>query len=819
MKKERGNRMLTFLLLAGICFHLLPEMLLTIIFFIKGSSLADWMIWLCRAVGILGGMILLLPAVKIAFGEPKQKNKGMIGRFVTGGVTAAFAYLLYDAAIDLLYVPLVNLGINHTFLSIALNVLIALVFIMLQGVTVALWVAGAMPAEDIPTLKQLVKKPLTLLEVIGLVLVTNSVPTLVSWVISLLPSSIGVNVPFNFVVYLIIAALQAGGLWLVLFVMRKAFTGKGSGVVREERVSEPQREATVPESDLSAAETQVEPDQNTKKSGKLRHLPLAAVSAVGIALILIIQAITYYSEDPVDTICDGIVDAGSLSGALLVAGDIEGGLQELQNAVLILNAWGGILGMEDCPSLAQLYGDNPSSAMVAYLYFTAENRQDELARYLRVETMDPEFALAWLNMCAKDGISEQEKVLADELKYFCAATGTYTSSALKVSDLAGREERLEMELRKYLELKDQLELLELVAEVVRKGSADHDAVNAMLDYAGNHPDNWVAQYQAAVVGSSLTYDNAWHYDRTIQAAARFEELYCAENKLSDEELCGIQLKTASMIINCYGYQQAVPYLEKAADLGGLEESFSMAAQCYEALGEHEKCYELCVEMLKEDPDRLAARYYAAVNALKGGRQEDALLHTSRLATLAKETVTGDEYGADVALYAMLQFLSFNDSGNWTEYRYAFYEKMTDEQKAIVEENAFFADYLEAVYQCFGTGKSGHLDVALEAVDRVLEENDALPQAWYLKGAIYFAREEFGEAVDAYKQSLAIVPDSATTWFALANAYDGMGQYELAYEACERTMALIPVQDHGSDWYGVTVHCENLMNSLKSKVGG
>ena len=84
-------------------------------------------------------------------------------------------------------------------------------------------------------------------------------------------------------------------------------------------------------------------------------------------------------------------------------------------------------------------------------------------------------------------------------------------------------------------MKEQLEFLEIVAQVMRQGTADKKLVERVLAYAENHMENWVAQYAAAVVGSSYTYDNAPHYERTILAASRFEELYCAENKFSDDE--------------------------------------------------------------------------------------------------------------------------------------------------------------------------------------------------------------------------------------------------------------------------------------------
>lgn len=815
MKKEVRSRVMTFLLLAGVCIHLVPEVAKAVIFYLKESGLADWVLILCEVVGVLVGLTLMLFAMKTAFTEVGQKNKGLIGRYVIGAVNTVFVYLAADVLMDGIYAALVKLFGTVYWVVIVLFILFALVCTVIQGLSLYLWAVSTMAAVPEKPIRRLMSKPLKLLGVIALAAAANGVPDLVAWVLGLMPETLETTVAAGYLIYLVIAAVQATVLGALFGLIAKAAengAGKTAAAGQE----------TVPPT-AEAQPRLAENDQSENAAGKKKGLakyPFVVFAAAGIVLIMLIRGISYYSQDPVEVICDSIDEAATMAGAKLMMGDIEGALKDMQTAELILDLWGGVLGMADSTSLDSLYYQNPSNKMIAYLYFVQDERIDALETYLRVNEMDPQFCLALLEMYEeREGLTEQQEVLRDELKYVCVTTQTYQNSMLRIEDLQGKEEKLELKLREYDILRGQSELLEIAGEVLKNSTATKEMVYDSINLAEKYPDDWNAQYLAAIIGSSLTYDGAGHYDETITAAKRFEELYRDATPLEDEELIGLELKVAKMIITCYGYQEALPYLEQASELGGLEQAFSMSAQCYEALQRYDDCYELCYRMLEEKPELVSARYYAAISALKADMLDEALEQTSLLADLVKEKVTKTDYSADVALYSLVQFITINDTGSWTEYDYAFYNRMTDEQKAIVESNPFLMNYLEAAYQCFAQNGKESEDKALEAVDHVLAENENLPQAWYLKGAILYDRQEFEESVEAYQKSLAIAPESATAWYALANAYDGMGEYRLAYEACERTMALLPEQDHGSDWYGVSVHCENLMNGLKNKLEG
>ena len=142
--------------------------------------------------------------------------------------------------------------------------------------------------------------------------------------------------------------------------------------------------------------------------------------------------------------------------------------------------------------------------------------------------------------------------------------------------------------------------------------------------------------------------------------------------------------------------------------------------------------------------------------------------------------------------------------------------MTEEQKNIIAENTLFYNYIQAVYYCFN-GNS--LDEALEYANAVLDSQENLSQALYLQGTIYYNMKNFEEAIISYKASLQVEQNSPNVWYALANAYDALEQYEEAYEACLQVNKLLPNTDHEFDFYGVGIHNNWLMDSLEKKLGG
>ena len=101
---------------------------------------------------------------------------------------------------------------------------------------------------------------------------------------------------------------------------------------------------------------------------------------------------------------------------------------------------------------------------------------------------------------------------------------------------------------------------------------------------------------------------------------------------------------------------------------------------------------------------------------------------------------------------------------------------------------------------------------------VLSENAKLASAWYLCGIIASNSKESEsreEALSYYQVAGDLNDKIPAVWYAMAREYDRLGDYEKGIEACKKALALLPEQDHGTDWYGINYHCSRLLHALEN----
>ncbi len=776
-----------FLLLAGISFQLLPEMLQAVLLYATRRSLGDFQMAVCGVIGIVLGTGCFFGAFALQFREEGIKNRGVFLRFLLG-MLPVLCYTILDHMVKTYLFPvLAEKWFERLELLLLVMGAISLLFLALEGYACYAWVEGVRSRSLLHPVAEFLRHPFCGLGILLMLGLSEAAPALLSYLIQFLP---GQNT------YALSSLLQQGAagiltglLWiLVFYLILVSFSGQKGKT--EERGLWP--------------------------TGK--ELVFTIAFAVVLAVLLVFQVMGK-RQDPVEQVCEEIEEDLKASGLALIRGDVEGSVRSLQRACSVREVFCAALELGEGKSLEELAAEDPDNRLAEYFYCLKQQAPERMEERLRTAGRSPEYGLALLDLYGEmEELTESQQAYREEILSLCVGAGVYQNPYIRPEQMENKKERLKFRLKDYAGLEEQAALMEQAAAMMREGDMTQELVDQALSLAGEYPGNWTAQYLAAMAGSSLTYDEAGHYDRTVEAAAQYGRLYQEAFDLTEEEQCGLELTVADMMVKCYAWEEALPYLEDVIQKGGLEEAFPMASMCYEMLGEHEKTYELCMQMLEAEPGHVTARYYAAVNALKQGNVEDSLRQTVELARLAKESRDDAAYTADGALYAVLQMLAFNDDSRYTGYQYAVYDKLTKEQRKTVEQEPFLADYLDAVYECFASKEEGHKEKALSLTEKVLQENDRLPQAWYLKGTILFHMESYQEAVEAYQRSLALQEGTPAVWYALANAYDGLEEYEPAYEACRRALALLPQQDHGSDWYGISYHCGNLMKALEEKLG-
>ncbi len=277
-----------------------------------------------------------------------------------------------------------------------------------------------------------------------------------------------------------------------------------------------------------------------------------------------------------------------------------------------------------------------------------------------------------------------------------------------------------------------------------------------------------------------------------------------------------------MLLAVYHEEEAEALLLELFDVSGQgdREISQLLAQCYERRGKLSEAYELASSYCEEQGDSPYLMYCAALSALKLEKMEECLRYTSRLASYTAGCDGEEGKACDVWLFGMLEYLTLNDNSKYTDFQYDVYRKLKEDDNTLIDENTFFRNYLDAVYLAYRSDHKEETEEAFRKMEMVLAENPNLASAWYLCGILASnsrEQEDWETAVAFYETAGTLNGEIPAVWYAMAREYDRMGEYEKGIEACKKALALLPEQDHGTDWYGINYHCSRLLRSLQNAV--
>lgn len=784
---------------ATLSFCLLPEMLNIIVFCMKRHSLPLWIPICFEIIGVIMGILFLFPAIQDVFG---YRRLGISVRTVLGLMPVLLIYLLEEKLPAYMYGILPALFSEQLWIAAVIAGGITLVLVVAGGVAFFCFVTKCVNA-DIPHpvfcfFRHFLMGLILSLLLVGMITATD----LLGVLFQLIPADR--NISLHVVTYLCSSLLQAGLLWLAVKMVRRMYR-KYCG-----------------KKNVQAGKT----DYPGRNSGAI---PGIVCMACNVVILCCLGFFALYGN-PVSAIRDELAEYVLEAEMHMASLDMDGAVKKLNEAEMTMELWREIAGIEEPGYLDSAVKDKPGNEKLVYLSAWINKDTEAIKTYLRVHREEPQMALALLDLYAEQkeegGATQESEEMAERGTYqyaallTCVEAGEYTVSWVRPEQIEGHTEALEVMLREFDKIGKLNRMFSFLTTVQQNGRADKEMLQEALQIAEDYPDDWMAQYVAAAIGSEVTYDGAEHYEAVASAAMRYEELYRKAYKISGQTLYNMELSVAQMLMNCYQYEDALTYLEPILDEDKGGSVFILAAECYEQTEQTDRCYEIAESYLGKNTDNAYALYYAALSALKLGESDKALTWTSKLADCVKKSEGEELIYLDTCLYSMLQYITLKDDSRYTRYQYGLYKDLSEQQLADIAKNDFYDNYLRAVYDCFSNRDKESAQTALEEIEKVLSMKAGLPNAWYLKGAILYGMKDtqkLPEAVEAFKKSLAIEPDSPTVWYALANAYDGLEEYELCAEACKRALSMLPETDHGEDWYGIAYHGNKLLNAVESKL--
>lgn len=505
----------------------------------------------------------------------------------------------------------------------------------------------------------------------------------------------------------------------------------------------------------------------------------------------------------------------------LFRGDMTDAYLSADKAVAILNGWRYYLE-DDTEKLEEHVSEYGSEAIIWMLYLSGTKDVEKLEKYMI--TKDPYDAdlrnilLYYYSQLEKGELSEQEKAYKQEILLECVGAREYVfdmpEPVTSSRDKSKMQDILEERFGAIEGCRDCLQVLQSAGGF---GLDKNNTLEKMMNVAEQNPDVEVIQYLTGMLGASATGDSAWHYGKTIAALQRFVELSEKNKQISDEELMTRQLSAADLMVKVKGYREAIELLDRIDPGEDKELKMQIMVQkmnCYDRLGDSDKCYEEAEKLVKADTDDMDVYYYYGLGALKKQDRSKMLDALEKIGEYLEKANAEDENYIDIQtdFHILAQYSTMMDSASWTKYQFAFYSEMSDSEKNKL--SPFVHNYLEALDAYYNRRE---YESAMAAADAVLRSNSDLAYVQYLKGAISYSTQEYENAVTCYQKALDLYGDNATFYYALAYAYDALGDYQAAYIASGKCKDMVPTVNHEEDWYGLGYHNVTFYERVKAEV--
>ena len=248
------------------------------------------------------------------------------------------------------------------------------------------------------------------------------------------------------------------------------------------------------------------------------------IAPVGIAACLVCQLLLLHTS-PMDRISAGIAEDLAYGAAELAMGNVEAASEWFHMAQERRDAWEYTTGATDQDRLDD--GRAATTLEARYLYWQYRDNLDAMEKCLLEEEAGLDYAVSLLRVYAgqESELSERSKALQTDTLTLMVAQGVFTDDVLTLEDLEDQKFKLTKKLADFDRIDIYCEAVEILAETGRTGGVSVRQMQDMLELAEQNPQDLSLQYFAVVYGCACKSDGASHYDRTMEAAERFVELY------------------------------------------------------------------------------------------------------------------------------------------------------------------------------------------------------------------------------------------------------------------------------------------------------
>lgn len=472
-------------------------------------------------------------------------------------------------------------------------------------------------------------------------------------------------------------------------------------------------------------------------------------------------------------------------------------------AKTLIAAWQGYLYDENL--LQKTLNTNETDAEIILLSALATDNPEGYIKYFINKEVDTDYLLEAL--ISFDGVKGKRKALHQLVSRGIVQKRFVFPNTLSKKELADLEKAITIANR----LIERRSIVEAYYYLLREGNTSTKAVQIACDLANKYPDDFYLQTYATEIMWYTTEAGGNYIDEDI--LNRFAQMLTQNTtKEETDKILAVKFFVSRIYMNTSSSEKALEFFDSFFPEVTNSETDMIKISLLHNYRQYDKALELAQEYAKSNPDDVANNSYLAVGMLP--RDADVAIESAlRLANTIKTSKDAEEIAAaDAGIGVFFEYIfGYYNAPNskFCGYKQFYSSEFSEEQKQKLQDDLIIGTYLKFK-------ESKDYNEGIQIISEVIDKYQNVPYALYERGYYENKLSQYSEALDDLKKSLELDPLNAFAYIALAEAYEGVGDYASSLKAIEEMDLVLDELNYSPtiNERGIAVYISVFLNNTK-----
>ncbi len=472
-------------------------------------------------------------------------------------------------------------------------------------------------------------------------------------------------------------------------------------------------------------------------------------------------------------------------------------------AKTLIAAWQGYLYDENL--LQKTLNTNETDAEIILLSALATDNPEGYIKYFINKEVDTDYLLEAL--ISFDGVKGKRKALHQLVSRGIVQKRFVFPNTLSKKELADLEKAITIANR----LIERRSIVEAYYYLLREGNTSTKAVQIACDLANKYPDDFYLQTYATEIMWYTTEAGGNYIDEDI--LNRFAQMLTQNTtKEETDKILAVKFFVSRIYMNTSSNEKALEFFDSFFPEVTNSETDMIKISLLHNDRQYDKALELAQEYAKSNPDDVANNSYLAVGMLP--RDADVAIESAlRLANTIKTSKDAEEIAAaDAGIGVFFEYIfGYYNAPNskFCGYKQFYSSEFSEEQKQKLQDDLIIGTYLKFK-------ESKDYNEGIQIISEVIDKYQNVPYALYERGYYENKLSQYSEALDDLKKSLELDPLNAFAYIALAEAYEGVGDYASSLKAIEEMDLVLDELNYSPtiNERGIAVYISVFLNNTK-----